>query len=91
LLVNKLQLLSFIIVMMDPFFRKCLDILKKEEVKDEIKMFMKPFIDMMLNELYPYIYLSILFVLVSFFLILGIFILLLRNKSFLSKSTHIFS
>tara|TARA_B100000073_G_scaffold343096_1_gene347267 strand:+ start:847 stop:1077 length:231 start_codon:yes stop_codon:yes gene_type:complete len=76
---------------MDPFFHKCLDILKKEEVKDEIKTFMKPFIDMMLNELYPYIYLSILFVLVSFFLILGIFILLLRNKSFFSKSGHIFS
>ena len=41
---------------MDPFFHKCLDILKKEEVKDEIKTFMKPFIDMMLTELYPYIY-----------------------------------
>ena len=76
---------------MDPFFHKCLDILKKDEVQHEIKMFMKPFIDMMLNELYPYIYLSILFVLVSFFLILGIFILLLRNKSFFSKSAVIFS
>lgn len=76
---------------MDPFFHKCLDILKKDEVQYEIKTFMKPFIDMMLNELYPYIYLSILFVLVSFFLILGIFILLLRNKSFFSKSSVIFS
>jgi len=68
----------------DPFLNKCLDILKQEVVQREIKAFMKPFIDMILNELYPYIYLSILFVLVSFFLILGIFILLLRNKSFLA-------
>ena len=66
MLVIYLQIKSLFIVVMDPFFRKCLDILKKEEVKDEIKMFMKPFIDMMLNELYPYIYLSLLSVLVSF-------------------------
>ena len=58
MLVIWLQIKSLIIVVMDPFFHKCLDILKKEEVKDEIKTFMKPFIDMMLNELYPYIYLS---------------------------------
>tara|TARA_B100000524_G_C23618321_1_gene358760 strand:+ start:765 stop:986 length:222 start_codon:yes stop_codon:yes gene_type:complete len=66
----------------DPFLNKCLDILKQDEVQGEIKAFMKPFIDMILNEIYPYIYLSVLFVLVSFFLILGIFILLLRNKPF---------
>ena len=66
----------------DPFLNKCLDILKKDEVQGQIKAFMKPFIDMILHEIYPYIYLSVLFVLVSFFLILGIFILLLRNKSF---------
>ncbi len=72
---------------MDPFFNKCLDILKQEQVQNEIKTFMKPFIDMILNQIYPYIYLSLLFVLVSFFLILGIFILLLRNKSIFSKST----
>ena len=51
----------------DPFFNKCLAILKQEEVQREIKAFMKPFINMILNEIYPYIYLSILFVLVSFF------------------------
>lgn len=66
----------------DPFLNKCLDILKQDEVQGEIKAFIKPFIDMILNEIYPYIYLSVLFVLVSFFLILGIFILLLRNKPF---------
>ena len=72
--------------MPDTFFQLFLDILKREEVKDEIKHFMRPVLDMLIQELYPYIYLSLLFVLVSFFLILGIFILLLRNKSFFSKN-----
>tara|TARA_B110001450_G_C17242770_1_gene328142 strand:- start:303 stop:503 length:201 start_codon:yes stop_codon:yes gene_type:complete len=66
--------------MPDTFFQQCLDILKREEVKDEIKNLMKPVLDLLIQELYPYIYLSLMFVLVSFFLILGIFILLLRNK-----------
>ena len=37
-------------------------------------------IDMLIKEIYPYIFLSIIFVFISFLLILGIFILLLRNK-----------
>jgi hypothetical protein len=70
---------------LDPFLNKCIAILKQNEVQREIKDLVKPLLDMMLNELYPYIYLSILLVLVSFFLFLGIFILLLRNKSFITK------
>jgi len=42
-------------------------------------------IDLILQELYPYIFLSIVFVFISFLLILGIFVLLLRNK-ILTKS-----
>ena len=34
---------------------------------------MSPVIDMVLKEIYPYIYLSIIFVIISFLLILGIF------------------
>ena len=72
--------------MRDSFFQQCLDIIKRDEVKEEIKHFMKPVLDMLIQELYPYIYLSLLFVLVSFFLILAIFILLLRNKSIFFKN-----
>ena len=36
-----------------------------------------------LKEINPYIYLSLIFVFISFLLHLGIFILLLRNKSFI--------
>lgn len=62
------------------FLQKCLAVLKKEEVQLEIIRFMKPIINLILNEIYPYIYLSILLVFVCFFLILGIFILLLRKQ-----------
>ena len=60
-------------------------ILKRRDVKDEIKNLLKPSIDDILKEIYPYIVISILFVFISFLLILGIFILLLRNKSFFTK------
>ena len=58
----------------------CLNLLKRQDVKDEIKALMRPVIDMLLQQITPYIYLSITFVFISFLLILGIFILLLRNK-----------
>ena len=60
--------------------QECLEILGREDVKDEIKNITKPLIDIILKEIYPYIYISIIFVLISFLLILGIFILLMRNK-----------
>ena len=69
----------------DTLIEQCLVILKREDVKDELKQLMKPMIDLILQELYPYIFLSIVFVFISFLLILGIFVLLLRNK-ILAKS-----
>lgn len=65
----------------DIFIEKCLEILRKSEVKKEIKLFMKPIIDLVLQEIYPYIYLSVIFVIISFLLTLGIFVLMLRNTS----------
>jgi hypothetical protein len=60
--------------------QECLGILKRDDVKQEMKHLVRPMINMILKELYPYIFLSIIFVFISFLLILGIFILLLRNK-----------
>lgn len=59
----------------------CLEILRRPDVKNELKNLMAPIIELILNELYPYIYLSLIFVIISFLLHLGIFILLFRNKS----------
>ena len=59
---------------------ECLNVLHRKEVKEEFKELMRPLIDMLIKEIYPYIFLSIIFVFISFLLILGIFILLMRNK-----------
>lgn len=59
---------------------ECIEIIKRDDVKKEIKEMFSPIIDLILQEIYPYIFLSMIFVLISFLLILGIFILLLRNK-----------
>ena len=61
--------------------KKCFDILKRDDVKTEFKNLFTPLINLILIEIYPYIYLSLLFVIISFLLHLGIFFLLLRNKN----------
>jgi hypothetical protein len=68
---------------------ECLDVLKRKDVKDNIKQMFTPIIDMILKELYPYIYLSILFVLFSFFIILANFILFLRMSKRVGKNIDI--
>jgi uncharacterized RDD family membrane protein YckC len=67
--------------MTEPFIKKCFKMLKREDVKDEMKKILMPFIDLIIQELYPFVYLALLFVMISFLLILGIFILLMRNHS----------
>ena len=72
--------------MTDTFLNECLLLLKKENIKENIKDFIhpiiQPIVSILLKEINPYIYLSLIFVIISFLLHLGIFILLLRNKSF---------
>jgi hypothetical protein len=64
----------------EEFSKKCLELLKKPYIKNTIKEFIKPIIDVALQEIYPYIYLSLVFVIISFLLTLGIFILLINKK-----------
>ncbi len=64
----------------DTVLRQCLAILKREDVKTELKHLMRPMIDLILQEIYPYNFLSMIFVFISFLLILGIFIILMRYK-----------
>lgn len=68
----------------DSFINEILNIFHREDVKDEIKEVMRPVIDMLLKEIYPYIYLSLIFVIISFLLILGIFLILVRSKFLLN-------
>ena len=52
----------------DTVLRQCLAILKREDVKTELKQLMRPMIDLILQEIYPYIFLSMIFVFISFLL-----------------------
>ena len=69
----------------DSIIQECLVILKREDVKAEFKNILSPFIELIIKQIYPYLYLCLIFVIISFLLHLGIFILLLRNKGIFSK------
>jgi len=64
--------------MKEEFIDQCLLILRREDVKIQLKELFKPLVSLIVLEIYPYIYLSLMFVIISFLLILGIFYLLLR-------------
>ena len=70
--------------MKDKFIADCISLFQKDEIKNNIKdivtPILKPIIDNLLKEINPYIYLSLVFVFVSFLLHLGIFVLLIKNK-----------
>ena len=68
----------------EKLINECINIIKREDIKNEIKEVMRPVIDMLLKEIYPYIYLSLIFVIISFLLILGIFLILVRSKTILN-------
>ena len=66
--------------MKQEFIDQCLSILNREDVKIQLKELFKPLVSLIVQEIYPYIYLLLMFVIISFLLILGIFYLLLRSN-----------
>lgn len=69
--------------MKDTFVQLCLDILKREDIKNEFKTLLKPVINFILYEISPYIYIIVALVFLIFIMILAILILLvllIRNK-----------
>ena len=65
--------------MKDSLLNQCFNILQSEDVKKEIKkILISPIIDLIFNEIYPYLYLIILILFFIFLLILVILILLLK-------------
>jgi hypothetical protein len=73
----------------DSLIKQCLDILKTEDVRNEIKVIFSPVTDLILYEIYPYIYIIIFLVILIFILILAILIILitlLRNKEWFETS-----
>ena len=75
--------------MTDSIVHHCLDILKRDDVKNELKVICKPVIDFIFYEINPYIYITVALIFMIFVMILAILILLiliLRNKSFFTKA-----
>ena len=56
--------------------KQCLDVLKTEDIRKEIKIILSPITDIILYEIYPYIYMLIFLVFLIFALLLATFILL---------------
>jgi hypothetical protein len=74
--------------MKDSFVQQCLDILKRDDIKNEFKMLLKPVIDFILYEINPYIYIIVSLVFLIFVMILAILIMLIliiRNKQLTNK------
>lgn len=69
--------------MTSSILKQCIDILKTDDVRNEIKNIFSPVTDLILYHINPYIYIIIFLVFLIFIFILAILILLiiiLRNK-----------
>ena len=74
--------------MKDSLVQQCLDVLKREDIKNELKILVSPILEFVLHEITPYIYIILSLVFLIFIMILAILILLilvLRNKSLIQK------
>jgi hypothetical protein len=70
--------------MKESFAQQCLDILKRDDVKNEFKILLNPVIDFIFYEINPYIYITISLVFIIFIMILANLILLIlfvRNNN----------
>jgi hypothetical protein len=69
--------------MKDSLLKQCLDVLKREDVKTELKLLLNPFIEFILFEIRPYTYVTILLLALIFIMVLAnlaLFIWFMRNK-----------
>ena len=74
--------------MKDSLVQQCLDVLKREDIKNECKILFKPVLEFVLYEINPYIYIILTLIFLIFIMILAILvilILLLRNKQIINK------
>lgn len=55
--------------------KQCLEMLKREDVKSELKLLFRPIIDFILYEIRPYTYIMVFMVFMIFIMILAILIL----------------
>ena len=71
--------------------QQMIDMLNRKDVKNELKKIIKPLTDVVIADLYPCLYIIVLFVFFIFFIILAnliILITILRNKMFESNQNQ---
>ena len=76
--------------MKDTIVKQCVDILKREDVKHELKELFTPLINFILYEMNPYIYTIVTVILLLFTMnltIIFILLFMLRNKPNFFKSS----
>lgn len=71
--------------MSSEFIKSCIKVLEHEDIKKEFNELLKPIIKVLIVDIYPYIYISMTFIIICFLLILGNFILLLRTNFHIKK------
>jgi hypothetical protein len=74
--------------MKDSLLKQCLDVLKREDVKTELKLLLNPIIEFILFEIRPYTYVTILLLFMIFVMVLAnlaLFIWFMRNKGIFTK------
>ena len=75
--------------MKDSLLKQCLDVLKREDVKTELKLLLNPIIEFILFEIRPYTYVTILLLFIIFVMVLAnlaLFIWFMRNKGIFTKT-----
>jgi uncharacterized membrane protein len=74
--------------MRESLVTQCLDILKRDDIKNEFKQLLRPIIEFILYEINPYLYITLGLFFLIFIMILAILvilIMLLRNKNNIAK------
>jgi hypothetical protein len=75
--------------MKDSLLKQCLDVLKREDVKTELKLLLNPIIEFILFEIRPYTYVTILLLFMIFVMVLAnlaLFRWFMRNKGIFTKT-----
>jgi hypothetical protein len=75
-------------MMKETIIQQCLDVFKRNDIKNEVKDLFQPVIQSIFNVINPYMYIIMSLVILIFILLLGIIallILVLRNKNTLVK------
>lgn len=71
------------------FVREILSIIKKPEVKEELKRLVKPLVAMLLDQIYPYLFLCMALAVLSFIIVLSTFVIVFNTKPYIKTLPNV--